>query len=166
MVGPLRPMPCSWRCRSSWMAAICVGSRPTHIGPSTVSMAARVAGKIRWPNDSPHPVTPPSVSTRTSSTSMLVTARSRSFGVAPSMTIGTADVETVGLGELHGIAVGGADEGHDHLASRDGAAADGHVLARDARGALHGSVVAQQLLDGAADERGVLLQPAQLIAMA
>src|SRR5438093_11860472 len=96
MVGPLRPTPCSRRWRSSWIAEICLGSRPMHIGPSTVSMAARVAGKIRWPNDSPQPLTPASVSTRTSSTSMLVTARSRSFGVAPSMTIGrlTTSVST------------------------------------------------------------------------
>src|SRR5437879_3273473 len=64
MVGPLRPTPCSRRWRSSWISEICVGSRPTHIGPSTVSMAARVAGKIRWPNDSPQPLTPASVSTR------------------------------------------------------------------------------------------------------
>src|SRR5262249_47784734 len=41
------------------------------------------------PNDSPHPLTPWSVSTRTSRMSMLVTARSRSRGVAPSMIIGS-----------------------------------------------------------------------------
>jgi hypothetical protein len=46
------------------------------------------AGKIRWPNASPHPVIPPSVSTRTRSISMLVRARPPSIGVAPSMTIG------------------------------------------------------------------------------
>ena len=58
------------------------------MGPSKVSMAARVAGKMRWPKASPQPVTPPSVSTRTSSMSMLVRARPPSMGVAPSMTIG------------------------------------------------------------------------------
>ena len=51
-------------------------------------MAARVAGKMRWPNASPHPVMPASVSTRTSSMSMLVRARPPSIGVAPSMSMG------------------------------------------------------------------------------
>ena len=51
-------------------------------------MAARVAGKMRWPNASPQPVTPASVSMRTSSMSMAVRARPPSIGVAPSITIG------------------------------------------------------------------------------
>src|SRR5438105_7456708 len=58
------------------------------MGPSSVSIAARVAGKMRWPNASPQPVTPASVSTRTSSMSMLVRARPPSIGVASAITIG------------------------------------------------------------------------------
>src|SRR4030095_7120184 len=88
MTGPFRPIPCRRRCVSSLIAAIWLGSRPTHIGPSSVSMAARVAGKMRWPNASPQPVMPPSVSMRTSSMSMLVRGRPPSIGGAPSITIG------------------------------------------------------------------------------
>jgi hypothetical protein len=58
------------------------------MGPSKVSMMARVAGKTRWPNASPQPVIPPSVSMRTSSMSMLVRGRPPSIGVGPSISIG------------------------------------------------------------------------------
>src|SRR4030095_1261502 len=50
--------------------------------------APRVAGKSRCPTPSPQPVTPPSVSMRTSSMSMLVRGRPPSIGAAPSITIG------------------------------------------------------------------------------
>ena len=49
-----------------------------------------------------------------------------------------ADVETVGIDKLRGIAVGGADRRHDHGALSDGVAIELDVSARDARGALDG----------------------------
>jgi len=89
IAGPLRPTPVRLRCSSSMSAAIALGSRPTHIGPIRVSSAALVAGKMRCPKPSPQPVTPPSVSTRTSSVSMLVRGRPPCCGsTEPSMTIG------------------------------------------------------------------------------
>src|SRR6266568_3748422 len=51
------------------------------------------------------------------------------------------DVETVGVGKLGRVTVGGPDEGQDQLAFADRAAADGDVFARNARGTLHGAVV-------------------------
>ena len=89
IAGPLRPTPVRLRCSSSMSAAIALGSRPTHIGPIRVSSAALVAGKMRCPKPSPQPVTPPSVSTRTSSVSMLVRGRPPCCGsTGPSITIG------------------------------------------------------------------------------
>jgi hypothetical protein len=44
-----------------------------------------------------------------------------------------ADVEAVGIDKLRGIAIGGADRGHDHGALLDGVAIELDVSARDAR---------------------------------
>jgi hypothetical protein len=53
-----------------------------------VSIAARVAGQMRCPKPSPQPVTPASVSMRTSSMSMLVRACPPCIGTGPSSCIG------------------------------------------------------------------------------
>src|SRR5690349_3930977 len=89
IAGPLRPTPPRLRCASSTSALIVDGSLPTNIWPMNESIAAFVAVKMRWPNPSPHPLTPSSVSTRTSSVSMLVRARPPCFGMTePSICIG------------------------------------------------------------------------------
>src|SRR2546428_10737818 len=80
--------------------------------------------------------------------------------------VGTSEVETIRVGNLGGIAIRGADEGHPHLPLADRPAADIDVRARDARGALHGTIVTQQLLDGTRDEPGRLAQPTELSWMA
>src|SRR2546428_3784150 len=80
--------------------------------------------------------------------------------------VGPGKVETIRVGELGGVAIRGADEGHHHLTLADRPAADRDVRARDARGALHGTIVTQQLLDGTRDEPGRLAQPTELSWMA
>src|SRR5881628_3460769 len=80
--------------------------------------------------------------------------------------VGPGEVETIRVGELGGIAIRSADEGHHHLTLADRPAADRDVRARDARSALHGTIVAQQLLDGTPDEPGRLAEPTELAGMA
>src|SRR5262245_40761158 len=78
----------------------------------------------------------------------------------------TGDVEAVGIDKLRGIAVSGTDRRHYHGALPDRVAIDLDVFARDARGALDGAVVAQELLDRARGERRISLQSPELVGMA
>ena len=68
---------------------------------------------------------------------------------------GAADVEAVGIGETRRIAIGGAEQAqHDAAAAQRTAAKIDVVGQHDAVGGLHRAVVAQELLDRAADQAG------------
>ena len=89
IAGPLRPALPRLRCSCSVNALIAVGSRPTHSGPSMESITALVALNMRLPKPSPQPLTPSSVSMRTSSVLTLVRGVPPGLGTTlPSMTIG------------------------------------------------------------------------------
>ena len=72
------------------------------------------------------------------------------------------DVEVLGVGELHRIAVGCAQQQVDLVARRNLVALDLDRLAGTARGQLNGAVQAQHLLDRARDELGSRAQAHQL----
>ncbi len=76
------------------------------------------------------------------------------------------DVEPVGIVELFGIAVGGGEQDHRLLSLRDVDVTDRDVLQRHAARELHGRVIAQQLLDGAAGEERVGAQQLELLEVA
>ncbi len=76
----------------------------------------------------------------------------------------TADIETFGIGELRGVAVGGADAQRHRRARRHRDAAeferlDGHAVAE-----LVGALEPQHFLDRGLDQRGILDQPPLLAA--
>src|SRR5262245_40058183 len=79
--------------------------------------------------------------------------------------VNAPEIETVGIGKLRGVAIGGADEGEHHIALGNRVSGNRDVLAGDARRPLDGAVVAEQFLDRALDQLGLLAQPAELFGM-
>ena len=75
------------------------------------------------------------------------------------------DVESIRIGELLGIAIGGADDGHDHRVPGDPLVPDLHLLRGHASCALHGTVEAQELLHAGLDQPRIIPQRAELIRM-
>jgi hypothetical protein len=69
---------------------------------------------------------------------------------------GPADVERVRGGELARVAVRRREEGDDHVAAPDRLPVPGDVLRRDLHGGRNGPVVAEQLLDRAVQQRGIV----------
>src|SRR5260370_5882117 len=81
------------------------------------------------------------------------------------MAVGLAGrVETVGLGELSGIAVGRADADMDVGARRQALAADLEVGHQPTIAELVGAFEAQPLLDAPSEHAGLLPQPAPPVA--
>jgi len=76
-----------------------------------------------------------------------------------------AQVQAVGLGELVGIPVGGAQHGHQQLPFEDGPAAQFEVRCRDPGRPLHRRVPTQQLLDGGLDQLRLVAQPRHLVGV-
>ena len=80
--------------------------------------------------------------------------------------IGAVEAQLGGIGtELGGVAVGGAEAGHDQVTGGDGHALDLQRLQGDAAGELHRAVEAQELLDGVGVEGRVVDQAAKLIGV-
>ena len=80
--------------------------------------------------------------------------------------VGSADVQTIGIGESGRIAIGRAQATQHDLAGRDGLAIDFDRLAGQAAGPLHGAVVAKQFVDGGFDQFRLADKQFPLIAVA
>ncbi|MFN8642092.1 MAG: hypothetical protein U0802_10720 [Candidatus Binatia bacterium] len=81
--------------------------------------------------------------------------------------VGPGQVEAIGIGEARRIAVGGGEQAEHDRAAAQRAAAEHHVVGEHhAIGRLHRTVVAQELLHRAADQRRIVLQAAALFGMA
>ena len=80
--------------------------------------------------------------------------------------VASGNVEAIGLREVRRIPIGRADRGDDHRPFGDRAAVDLDVRVGDARRPLHRTVVPQQLLHRAVNQRRIVSQPAELVRMA
>jgi len=84
-------------------------------------------------------------------------AKSQVWGVLP------AQVQQIRVRELLRVTVGGRQRGHDRLTGADAPAVDLDILCGGSHHTeLHDGQVAQQLLDGPVDHRGVRAQGRQL----
>ena len=76
--------------------------------------------------------------------------------------VAAPEVQTVGVRELLRVSVGRRECGNDELALADPLSADLAVLESRAIGELDGTLEAQEFVDGAADEPGIVAQPLPL----
>ena len=77
----------------------------------------------------------------------------------------TGHVEAIRVVEGPRVPVGAAEQGEDRIARLDHYVVEVDVLERTAAVELDGAVPAQQLLDGALQQRAVLAQPLHLVGV-
>jgi len=77
-----------------------------------------------------------------------------------------ADVEHIGILELLGIAIGGAQHAKNRRLLEDADAADFDLFLGDARGVLNRTFEAQKFLDGGANQIGIIAQLLQFFGLA